>query len=80
MTRIRRLSKDEVPEEVRELFRTIGNQRGNVPNMFRIHAHRPEILRTMMAHLQATTTAGTVPVRLKELIATAVSKINDCHY
>jgi alkylhydroperoxidase family enzyme len=80
MTRIRRLSKDEVPDEVRELFRTIGNQRGNVPNMFRIHAHRPEILRGMMAHLQAATTAGTVPVRLKELVATAVSKINACHY
>jgi alkylhydroperoxidase family enzyme len=80
MTRIRRLTKDEVPDEVRELFRTIGNQRGNVPNMFRIHAHRPEILRTMMAHLQAATTSGTVPVRLKELVATAVSQINQCHY
>ena len=80
MTRIRRLTKDEVPDEVRDLFRTIGNQRGNVPNMFRIHAHRPEILRTMMAHLNAVTTTGTVPVRLKELVATAVSKINECHY
>ena len=80
MTRIRRLTKDEVPDEVRDLFRTIGNQRGNVPNMFRIHAHRPEILRTMMAHLNAVTTSGTVPVRLKELVATAVSKINECHY
>ncbi|HEU5162287.1 MAG TPA: carboxymuconolactone decarboxylase family protein [Thermoanaerobaculia bacterium] len=80
MTRIRRLTKDEVPDEVRELFRTIGNQRGNVPNMFRIHAHRPEILRAMMAHLSAATTSGTVSVRLKELIATAVSKINQCHY
>ena len=80
MTRIRRLTKDEVPDEVRDLFRTIGNQRGNVPNMFRIHAHRPEILRTMMAHLNAVTTSGTVSVRLKELVATAVSKINECHY
>jgi alkylhydroperoxidase family enzyme len=80
MTRIRRLSKDEVPEEVRELFRTIGNQRGNVPNMFRIHAHRPEILRAMMAHLNAVTSGGTVATRLKELVATKVSIINDCHY
>ena len=80
MTRIRRLTKDEVPDEVRDLFRTIGNQRGNVPNMFRIHAHRPEILRTMMAHLNAVTTTGTVPVRLKELDATAMLKINECHY
>ena len=80
MTRIRRLTKDEVPDEVRDLFRTIGNQRGNVPNMFRIHAHRPEILRTMMAHIAASTNTGTVPVRTKELVATLVSRINDCHY
>ena len=80
MPRIPRLSKDEVPDEVRELYRTVGSQRGNVPNMFRIHAHRPEILRGVMQHLQASTNSGTVPVRLKELVATLVSKINQCHY
>lgn len=80
MPRIRRLSKDEVPEAVRELFGSIGAQRGNVPNMFRIHAHRPEILRGVMAHLQAATTSGSVSVQTKELIATLVSKINECHY
>ncbi|HVR44658.1 MAG TPA: hypothetical protein VMS56_14575 [Thermoanaerobaculia bacterium] len=80
MTRIRRLTKDEVPDEVRELFREVGAQRGNVPNMFRIHAHRPEILRGMMAHLRAATAGGTVPVHFKELVATLVSTINRCHY
>ena len=80
MPRIPRLAKDEVPDQVRELFRTIGSQRGNVPNMFRIHAYRPEILSGVMQHLQAATQSGTVTVRLKELIATLVSKINHCHY
>ena len=79
-TRIRRLTRQEVAEDVRELYDEIGRQRGNVPNMFRIHAHRPEILRAMTAHLAAATTSGTVPVRLKELVATLVSKINGCHY
>ncbi|MGH9459058.1 MAG: hypothetical protein ACRD2J_15600 [Thermoanaerobaculia bacterium] len=80
MSRLHRLSKDEVNEDVRELYRSIGQQRGNVPNLFRVHAHRPEILRAASAHLQAATSAGTVPPRLKELIATLVSKINSCHY
>ena len=66
--------------EVRDLYTRVGAQRGNVPNMFRVYAHRPEILKTMVAHLQAITTTGTVPVRTKELVATLVSRINGCEY
>jgi Carboxymuconolactone decarboxylase family. len=80
MSRIKRLLKSEVTPEVRELFEEIGKQRGNVPNMFRVYAHRPEIMKTMMAHLEAVTNTGTVPVRTKELIATLVSRINHCVY
>jgi alkylhydroperoxidase family enzyme len=78
--RIRRLEKTEVTEDVRELYTTIGTARGNVPNMFRVYAHRPEILKTMVAHLNAVTNTGTVPVRTKELVATLVSRLNSCHY
>jgi alkylhydroperoxidase family enzyme len=78
--RIRRLEKTEVTEDVRELYTTIGTARGNVPNMFRVYAHRPEILRTMVAHLNAVTNTGTVPVRTKELVATLVSRLNSCQY
>jgi alkylhydroperoxidase family enzyme len=80
MSRIKRLSKGEVKDETRELYERVGAQRGNVPNMFRVYAHRPELLKTMAAHLNAVTNSGTVPVRTKELVATLVSRINDCHY
>ena len=80
MSRLKRLTKDEVPDDVRELFARVGAQRGNIPNMFRVYAHRPEILKTMTAHLNAITTTGTVPVRTKELVATLVSRINHCEY
>ena len=80
MSRIRRLMKSEVTPDVREKFEEIGRQRGNVPNMFRIYAHRPEILKSMMTHLDAVTNSGTVPVKLKELVATYVSRLNECHY
>ena len=43
MSRITRLTKDQVTAEVREKFEQIGAVRGNVPNMFRVYAHRPEI-------------------------------------
>ena len=80
MSRLKRLTKDEVTADVRELFARVGAQRGNIPNMFRVYAHRPEILQTMVAHLNAITGTGTVPVRTKELVATLVSRINHCEY
>ena len=78
--RIKRLDKTEVPDDVRELYTKVGAARGNVPNMFRVYAHRPEILKTMIAHMNAVTNTGTVPVRTKELVATLVSRLNSCHY
>jgi len=80
MSRLTRLTKDQVSGEVRELYDTVGKARGNVPNMFRVYAHRPELLKTMVAHLNAVTNSGTVPVRTKELVATLVSRINHCEY
>jgi alkylhydroperoxidase family enzyme len=80
MSRITRLTKAEVSSEVGALYETVGRARGNVPNMFRVYAHRPEILKTMMAHLGAVTNSGTVPVKTKELVATLVSRLNSCEY
>ncbi len=80
MSRLTRLTKEQVPADVRELYEGIGKTRGNVPNMFRVYAHRPEILKTGFAHLNAITNSGTVPVRTKELVATLVSRINHCEY
>ena len=80
MSRLSRLNRSEVSDDVREIFERVGAERGNVPNMFRVYAHRPQILKTMMAHLDAVTNTGTVPVRTKELVATLVSRLNHCEY
>ena len=55
-------------------------ERGNVPNMFRTAAHRPEILRTLIAHFRAIMETGTVEPKLKELLTVRVSQINRCEY
>lgn len=80
MARLSKLTKDQVTDDIREKFKEIGVQRGNVPNMFRVYAHRPEILKSMLAHLNAVTNTGTVSIRTKELVATLVSRINSCEY
>jgi alkylhydroperoxidase family enzyme len=80
MARLTKLTKEQVPEDVREVFEKVGNARGNVPNMYRVYAHRPEIMKTMVAHMNAITNTGTVPARTKELVATLVSRLNTCEY
>ena len=80
MPRIRRLEHSEVDEQTKSLYETMYKQRGNVPNMFRTVAHRPEILRTMIAHFRAVMNTGTVPAKLKELVIVRTSQINNCEY
>jgi alkylhydroperoxidase family enzyme len=80
MARLTKLTKDQVTGDVRAVFEKLGAERGNVPNLYRIYAHRPEMLKTLTAHLSAVTNTGEVPVRTKELVATLVSRLNDCHY
>lgn len=80
MSRITRLTRDQVDESTKALYDKVGKSRGNVPNMFRVYAHRPELLQSMVAHLNDVTTSGSVPVQTKELVATLVSRINQCHY
>ena len=78
--RIRRLDRGEVDAETANIYDFYMKQRGNVPNMFRTVAHRPEIFRTMIAHFRAIMETGTVPAKLKELVIVRTSQINQCEY
>lgn len=80
MSRISRLDRNEVAADIAELFDQVFAQRGNVPNMFRVMAHRPEIFSTMQAHFAAVLNTGTVPTRLKELIIVRTSQLNQTPY
>ena len=54
--------------------------RGNVPNMFRTMAHRPEIFETIIAHMDAVLNTGTLSKALKELIIVRTSQVNRTPY
>jgi alkylhydroperoxidase family enzyme len=71
---------DGLAEPVREVFDAFVRERGKVPNLFRVAAHRPEIVSTLRAHMNAVMGPGTVDVLLKELVAVRVSRINGCEY
>ncbi|MBA3914484.1 MAG: carboxymuconolactone decarboxylase family protein [Acidobacteriales bacterium] len=78
--RIKRLDRTEVDDATGEIFDTYQKERGNVPNMFRTVAHRPEYLRTLIAHFRTVMNTGTIPVKLKELLVVRVSQMNGCEY
>ena len=80
MARLRPLRPDEVGPEAQAVFEDFKQQRGNIPNMFRTMARRPEIMETAVAHMNAIFNTGTVDQRLKEMLAVRVSQINDCAY
>jgi alkylhydroperoxidase family enzyme len=80
MPRISRLDRSQVADDVGAVYDHFMKVRGNVPNMFRTVAHRPEILKTMIAHFRAVMETGTVSAKLKELVITRTSQINRCEY
>ena len=80
MARISRLDRSEVTPEMAALYDRAFAQRGNVPNMFRVMAHRPEIFATMQAHFAAVLNTGTVSTKLKELIIVRTSQVNETPY
>ncbi len=80
MARIKPLTPQEVDDESKEIFDAFMKQRGNVPNMFRTLAHRPELLKTAFKHFSTVLNTGTVDIRLKEMVAVRVSQLNQCEY
>jgi len=80
MPRIRAISYEKAEPAAREIFESYQRDRGNIPNMFRTVAYRPEILRTMIAHFRSVMETGSVGIKLKELVAIRTSQINHCEY
>jgi alkylhydroperoxidase family enzyme len=81
--RIERLDADaamRTDESLRAPFQRFIDERGKVPNLFRVAAHRPQIARTLAEHMRAVMGPGDVPMLLKELLSVRVSQINDCEY
>lgn len=80
MPRISRLNRSEVAPELRSIYDRYLQRRGNVPYFFRTVAHRPEIFKTMIAHMEAVLSTGTLPTRLKELVVVRTSQLNGTAY
>jgi len=78
--RLSPVTPEQAAPEVRPIFETYLQERGNIPNMFRTVALRPKHLQTMIAHFRTVMNEGTVPPQLKELLWVRVSHLNQCRY
>jgi alkylhydroperoxidase family enzyme len=78
--RIPIIEREQADQQTAAVYDSVFKERGKVPNMFRTVAHRPEILRTLVAHWRAVLHSGTVPLKLKELVIVRTSQINGCEY
>ncbi len=80
MSRITKIGRSETTGAVRAALDRMAAQRGNVPNMFRVVAHRPELLTTMLAHFAEVMKETTISAKFKELLAVQTSLANSCRY
>lgn len=78
--RLPRVDPDNPADELRPSFERFMRERGRVPNLFRVAAHRPSIGASLAEHMRAVMGPGAVDLRLKELISVRVSHINRCEY
>ncbi len=78
--RISRLNRNEVDSSIVAVFDDSLRERGNVPYFFRTLSHRPSIMTTAWAHMQAVLAEGTLPRALKELAVVRTSQINQTPY
>ena len=80
MPRISRLNRDQVSGASLAIYDRVLRDRGNVPNMFRTMAHRPQLFETIIAHMDVVLKTGTVSTALKELCIVRTSQLNCTEY
>ncbi len=80
MPRISVVEKNEVSEDVQEIFTEIESAFGKVPNLFKTYSHFPALLKANWDKVKALMMQGNLSRKTKEAIAVLVSKDNSCSY
>ena len=78
--RVPLLERNQVPDEVRDLYDNLLAERGVVPNMYKALAHVPSLAFGIAALLRPLMGEGALPRHYKELIATRIASLNQCEY
>ena len=75
--KIEPLEKEQAAESVRPIYDTLG---GRMLNMFKVMAHRPNVLGPFLEFYKQVWAAGTLSSKIKELAYLRTSVMNGCEY
>jgi uncharacterized peroxidase-related enzyme len=78
MDRIKILPKNEASESVQPILDRVEKQLGFLPNLHRVMANSPAVLKGWLGLMSSLST--TLDVKTRDAIALAVSEVNACHY
>lgn len=79
MARLTQLSDQDASTEVGDIFAAIRSKVGMVPNLYRVAANQPAVLRALLGANDALA-KGDFDARTREAIALAVAGANGCDY
>lgn len=80
MARVRDVSIEEVPDDLKPLYRLFSGEYGNFANQIRVLAHSPGAMRHICGLLVEWRQSGGLPRRLVEIAVVTVSHVNRCPY
>jgi AhpD family alkylhydroperoxidase len=80
MARVRDVGREEVPEDLRELYDAFCGSYGNFANQVKVMAHSPAALRHIGGLMVDWRREANLPRRLVEVAVVTVSRINRCPY
>jgi hypothetical protein len=80
MLRIKGITKDEAPEEVRRIFEEQEKRYGSVLNTASVYGLRPTIQKGVQALQEGILTSGLIPADLRHLLCMKAASINGCPY
>ncbi len=80
MLRIKGLSKETAPEDVREIFEAQEKQYGSILNTARVYGLRPTIQRGVQALQAGIVASGLIGADLRHLLCMKAASINGCPY
>ena len=80
MARVRDVTINEVPEDVRPTYQRCAGEYGPVLNQVKVFAHRPPAVKHLMGLLLELADEALLPKRYLEIALVVVSKLNECTY
>jgi hypothetical protein len=80
MLRIKGMTKDEAPEEVRRIFEEQERQYGSILNTAKVYALRPTIQKGVQALQAGIVASALISGELRHLLCMKAASLNGCPY